>query len=74
MKQLLDEANHTIDAYGLLMRLDEAISDSNSTLERARLQQDWPRFKAMEERIQTFLTVKQWVKSSLPHLKYKSNL
>lgn len=69
MKQSLDEANHSIDAYGLLMRLDGAISDSNETLERARKQQDWPRFKAMEERIQTFLTVRRWITSSLPHLK-----
>jgi hypothetical protein len=74
MKQALDEANHTMDGYGLLMRLDAALSDANDILERARKQQDWPRFKAMEERMQAFLTVRRWVTSSLPHLKFSTEI
>lgn len=74
MKQALDESNHTIDAYGLLMRLDEALSAANEKLETARKQEDWPRFKAMEERTQTLLQVRRWITSSLPHLKYSAEI
>lgn len=74
MKQTLDEANHTLDAYGLLMRLDDSLTACNEKLETARKQQDWSRFKAMEERMQAFLTVRCWITRSLPHLKYSTEI
>lgn len=68
MKQAIDEANHTIDAYGLLMRLDDALTESNAELENARLNQNWPCLHQAQGRMHGLMTVRRWITTSLPHL------
>jgi len=74
MKQSLDEANHTIDAYGLLMRLDEQLREANWKLEQARLENNWPVMRQGEGIIHALMMVRRWITSSLPHLKYSSEI
>lgn len=74
MKQALDEANHTIDAYGLLMRLDEHLDAANRKLEQSRLEQNWPVMRQSEGIIHALTMVRRWITASLPHLKYSKKI